>query len=242
MLAAWFGPLWADKHKLDSQGLIFLNCDPYCFEQILSFLRCKLIEHPERPAQLPVVRQESQAEFATLVTYLGLAFYMPSGAYHFSKTIAALLTAGGCVAETVEHHNNQSVALAVPAMQLGTLSYLKCTILLNHKWMFLGVTQLCEPQRDAEEDPSSCGWSTSDRYDQGQCRTFGWQTGDELVFKINLTLDMGMLSVWSSRHSCVFDKKLNSAFHGPFFFMCSAELGSKVQLSPASLKDKQHFA
>ena len=148
MLATWCGPLWADKHKLDSQGRIFLDCDPYCFERMVSLLRCKLIEHPDRPAPQPVIREESQAGFETLVEYLGLGELMTISTFTFSKVIATKLSDLGCVAEAIDEDN---VAFATPAMQPGTVHYIKCSIIYLKPvaWMFLGVTQLSEPKKGA---------------------------------------------------------------------------------------------
>lgn len=241
MLATWFGPLWADKHKLDSQGRIFLNCDPYCFEKILSFLRCKLIEHPDRPAPQPVVRGESQGDFETLVEYLGLDELMTNTTFTFSKVIAAALTESGCMAEAID---KDSVSFAAPAMQPGSVHYLKCNIIFHNPiaWMFMGVTQLSEPTKDAEVEASSFGWSTSRQYHAGKWDVTpvpGWQTGDEVIFKVDLSV--GMLSVWSSRQSCVFQVGMSSVIRAPVSFYFGGVRGSKVRLSPACMQDRLHF-
>ena len=245
MLATWFGPLWAEKHKLDSQGRIFLNCDPYCFERILSFLRCKLIERPDRPAPQPVIQEESQAEFETLVDYLGLGELMTNSTFTFSKVIAAVLTESGFVAEA---QDGDSVVYTAPAMQPGSIHYFKCNIILHSPgaWMFLGVTQLSEPKKDARMDASSFGWSHKCQYRAGQWTSAsgpgsvpGWQTGDELIFRVDLSV--GMLSVWSSRQSRVFQLELSSIIHAPVSFHFGSVQGSKVRLSPASMQDRLHF-
>ena len=241
MLATWFGPLWADKHKLDSQGRIFLNCDPYCFEKILSFLRCKLIEHPDRPAPQPFIREESQAEFETLVEYLGLSELMTNTKFTFSKVIAAELTETGCMAEAID---TDSVSFAAPAMQPGSVHYLKCNIVFQSPcgWMFLGVTQLSEPKKDAEVAASSFGWSTSSQYHAGKWTLTpvpGWQTDDEVIFKVDLSV--GKLSVWSSQLSRVFQIGMSSVVHAPVYFQFGGVRGSKVRLSPACMQDRLHF-
>ncbi|KAL0050554.1 hypothetical protein WJX82_002196 [Trebouxia sp. C0006] len=55
---------------------IFLDYIPYCFERIMDYLSSKAIEHPDRPVPQPAIRAGSEADFETLVSYLGLQQYM----------------------------------------------------------------------------------------------------------------------------------------------------------------------
>lgn len=76
MLASKFNGRWEAKHQVDTQGQIFLDYDPYCFKQVLAYLRSKAIERPDRPAPQPAIAPESQAQYLALLQYLGLEEFM----------------------------------------------------------------------------------------------------------------------------------------------------------------------
>ena len=252
-----------ERQQRDSQGRIFLNCDPYCFEKILSFLRCKLIEHPDRPAPQPVIQQESQAEFAALAEYLGIKNFIAGATGHmihakvtedfqFSKVLGMLVSEDAHAAEAAAGNN---VAFAAPGMQYGMVHFIKCNIMQrsSNAWSFLGITQLSEPRKDAELDNSSFGWSTlpgavSVCYN-GNTRlldfVLGWQAGDQAVFKVDLTERESMLFVWCTCFPLVCSVSLSNVAKVPFFFHFGAQTGRckvKVQLAPATIQDRQLFA
>ncbi len=184
MLAKMFGPRWAGRQKLDNQGRIFLNFDPYCFEQLLSFLMSKLIEHPEQPAPPPVIRPEAQAKFAQLVEYLGMKDFMEGtdqteaarsaalhvmGDFTFTKTLGMAFSQDGHRADAVGMGGQGNVSIASPAMHYGSMHYIKCSIISCKAgdWLFLGITQLSQPKKDAESEATSFGWSTGCDFAQG---------------------------------------------------------------------------
>ena len=258
MLATWFGPLWADRQKLDSQGRIFVDCDPYCFEKILSFLRCKLVECPETPALQPIIQEESQAEFETLLHYLGLqdciaspdqtaedGFTAAARDFCFRSAPGMSLTNDGHVG--MARAGSDIVCFAAPAMQDGTVNFIKCSItsLTERGYIFMGVTQLSDPTMSAETDLTSYGWSTRSEYCKGRWTPADpqpcWQEGDELVFKVDLT--SYLLSVWCSRfpHLLHIQVDLDPFLLNPFSFFFSAIAGFKVQLSAATLQDRRKF-
>ncbi|KAL0018874.1 hypothetical protein WJX79_009640 [Trebouxia sp. C0005] len=76
LLASKFNGRWEARHQLDNQGQIFLDYDPYCFKQVLAYLRSKAIERPDRPAPQPIIAPESQAQFNALLQFLGLEVFM----------------------------------------------------------------------------------------------------------------------------------------------------------------------
>ena len=167
---------------------------------------------------------------------------MINSPFTFSKVIAAVLTDSGYVAEALESY---SVSFASPAMQPGAIYYIKCSIVFHNPagWMFLGVTQLSEPRKDAEVEASSHGWSTASQYCAGKhaVTSFpGWQTGDEVIFKVDLSADM--LSVRSSQQSSVFHLGLSDVVHAPFSFHFGGAKGSKVRLLAADMQDRLHFS
>ena len=109
MLAVQFGLHWVERQKRDKQGCTFLNYGPYCFGRILSFLRCRLVEHPDYPTPSPIINRESQVEIASLTWYLGLENFISSAAIanilskctrQLCKAIAMHLTSKGHNAKT----------------------------------------------------------------------------------------------------------------------------------------------
>lgn len=131
MLALMFGPRHPASLNRDSHGHIFLDFHPDSFVQILSYLRSKLIEHPDRPALAPVVQPGSQSTFTNLVYYLGLEDFV--GLIRFDKASAISMNiskdghaAKGCITKHVD-----SQCFAAPAMQRGAVYYLRCTISLQ---------------------------------------------------------------------------------------------------------------
>ena len=91
VLASKFNGRWEAKHQVDSQGQIFLDYDPYCFKQVLAYLRSKAIERPDRPAPQPVIAPDSQAQYLALLQYLGLEEFM--GKHWYRPKLALLLVA-----------------------------------------------------------------------------------------------------------------------------------------------------
>ena len=274
MLASMFGARWADRHKLDSQGRVFLNFDPYCFEKILSFLMGKLIEHPDRPAPLPVIKSEAKAQFVALVEYLGIKDCMGLADSHdadttacadyaerfrFNQTRGMVLSQQGLEASTTSLDPQGSVCFASPAMQPGTLHYIKCTIISARSgghcggWLFLGITQLVAPEMDAEQHATSFGWSQDRGYAQGtSCAgppfAPGYNNGDELIIKVDLTQDVRVMSLRSLQDPVVYKIDLHTICHSPFYFFFSAvkyNIGSgngvAVQLSAATVEDRHLF-
>ena len=250
MLAICFGSTWARHHKLEDQGHIVLDLEPYCFQQILSFLTCKLDEQPSTPALQPVIQQESEADFEVLVDYLQLKEYMALTVadFHFIKAIGMSFSQGGHVAEASGRDN---ACFAAPAMQPGRLYYIKCCIsrLRPKAWIFLGVTQLSEPKRNVETDISSYGWSPFSQYCAGNWRTDeetscfapDWKEGDEVVCKVDMVGDIGVLSAWCARFPHPLSVNLRSTARDPFFFHFGAAGDGTVQLLAASKEDREHF-
>ena len=211
MLAIQFGLRWVERQKRDSQGRIFLNYDPYCFERILSFLRCKLVEHPDHPTLPPVVKHESQAEFASLTQFLGLENFISSAAtanpatdFSFHEAIAMHLTSNRHVATTF---GNIGYAIVSPRLKIGR-HFLKICIDSSspgYQWLFLGVTSLSHPKQNMEFDATSFGWAAGTEYIAGkgekQRWCLDWDVGDEVVFVIDVTEQYGRLTMAYPQHN-----------------------------------------
>lgn len=261
LLAKMFGPRWAGRQKLDNQGRIFLNYDPYCFEQLLSFLMSKLIEHPEQPTPLPVIKAEAQAKFAQLVGYLGVKEFLEgtgrpdaagSAALHvmvdftFTKTLGMAISQDGHRADAAGLGGQENVSFASPAMHDGSVQYIKCSIVSckAREWLFLGITQLSEPEKDAEREATSWGWSTLSEFAQGESMSEyvpAWQQGDEAIFKIDLTSGERVLFMWCRR---LFRINIRNVAKAPFYFHFGAANKAStvsVSLCATTAADRQHF-
>merc|ERR1712113_1342296 len=69
MLAAMFSGNWDKGHKRDSQGRVFIDANPSCFDMLLTVLRLKGIDAPDRGTPVPKVAEDRKAEFEALVKY-----------------------------------------------------------------------------------------------------------------------------------------------------------------------------
>lgn len=251
MLAALFGPEWAAHQQRDSQGRIFLNCSPYCFARILSFLRCKLIEDPEQPALPPVVQADSQAEFAALVQYFGLQDFMgikqsSVAEYHFNRAINMQLADGGHSAEATDRHG---YAMAAPAMASGQ-HFFKCRIDKAGPchWIFLGVTGHSE-LNDVEDHRMTFGWTPFAHYAAGEfvpgrspsipgpIELPQWGAGHELMFRVVLNGQAGALYMACLHMVCIFELKLHFPVASNLSFVVGAAMGTSVHISSATIQD-----
>lgn len=263
MLAAWFGPLWADHHKRDQQGRIFLNCDPYCFGRILSFLRCKLIEDPDHPAMPPAVQPDSQAEFAALVRFFGLQDFMQSCAagsnadFLFDKVLFMRLEEDLSVVTAIDEHG---YALAQPSMPNGQ-HYIKCCIekIGQNPWMFLGVTRQLQlqAQEGIENFVTSFGWTPFGQHAAseyipsirpmqmaGSIRQPYWGEGHTLIFNIVVQGEQGSLSMGCVHSGRVFELEMDfgATSHRPLVFAVGAAPGTSIRIAAASWEDWSQFA
>ncbi len=98
------------------------------------------------------------AEVEVLVDYLQLKEYMALlvADFHFDQAAGRSLSDHGHVAAAA---GTEHVCFAAPAMQCGVMYFIKCHIscLKPKVWIFLGVTHLSQPKKNAETDASSFG-------------------------------------------------------------------------------------
>ena len=125
VLASKFNGRWEAKHQVDSQGQIFLDYDPYCFKQVLAYLRSKAIERPDRPAPQPIIAPDSQAQYLALQQYLGLEEFM--GKHWYPPQLAL-----PCVMNVAQVTRLQSQILFLA--KLPTRSRALMTMLLMLQW------------------------------------------------------------------------------------------------------------
>ncbi|CAD7941393.1 unnamed protein product [Amoebophrya sp. A120] len=76
-LANLFSGRWESSIERDQHNNYFLDFDPASFHLILTYLRDKKIETPERPAAVPLVAVDKKEHFENLLSYLGLKDQVP---------------------------------------------------------------------------------------------------------------------------------------------------------------------
>ena len=96
-----------------------------------------------------------------------------------------------------------------------------------------------------QPDASSSRWSTASEYSNGKWHQNtlwpGWCSGDELVFKLDLAEDKGLLSVWSTTRQQRHQIKLASHDKRPYIFQFAVTQDGAMRLHPSSVQDQQLF-
>lgn len=93
-LAAMFSGRWDEGMQRDSVGRPFLDVDPYCFEQILCFLRLKRIEGPEDRAPPPQVDANKREAFNMFLRFYGLFDFVYPRSSMLMSVFSPALTPG----------------------------------------------------------------------------------------------------------------------------------------------------
>ena len=79
LLSSMFSGRWEGSLDRDSSGRYFLDFEPYCFQQILTFLQCRaLMTAHAHEIAAPVIAGDKGAAFRCLVDYLGLGHELSS--------------------------------------------------------------------------------------------------------------------------------------------------------------------
>ena len=138
VLAAMFSGRWEQCLDKDSQGHVFLDFDPHCFDQIVTFLRCHMRDAAlgaETPA--PVIKASKQHAYTLLVDYLGLQIVLggchetqtstvEQPSYVFNGEVKAGVV-DGAWSKVVCGFGEGQVILG-PALAAGQVHYRKCRI------------------------------------------------------------------------------------------------------------------
>ena len=234
---------------------IFLDYIPYCFERIMDYLSSKAIEHPDRPVPQPAIRAGSEADFETLVSYLGLQQYMGYNRlsdsvpehqkpYFYFDNFVGLSpkTNGKIFTVGAPRGYDEMICFTSPPMAIGQVHHLRCQVLSlkANRWLFLGVTQAATARVNAETDPTSFGWCTLSQYVSGKQDSkastsqgwSSWRSGDKLLFKVDL--ESKFLHVSCDRFSHAFSLPIISGSPDPFRFHVSSghDAGASIQLLP----------
>ena len=254
LLASKFNGRWEARHQLDNQGQIFLDYDPYCFKQVLAYLRSKAIERPDRPAPQPIIAPESQAQFNALLQFLGLEEFMGCH-FYFDKSSAGASVSG--IRTVLQKHTAggyEESCLLAPAMPIGKVYHVKCEIeSYDGQGLFFGLTQ---SQELSYQTQALAGWSTTDTSSilkhgdwHQKSEWTGFMEGDKVMFRVDLL--SGMLHMYCPRFSRAFSVSLTKVFSSslskssgqPVFFrivMRGAE--ARVKLLPVMLQDMQNMS
>jgi len=82
LLAAMFSGRWESSHTYDSEGRIFLDYRPVCFQKIVNYLRRRVLLNARgdspRTAEFQCLgpNDEQECQCHDLIDYLGLTQYM----------------------------------------------------------------------------------------------------------------------------------------------------------------------
>lgn len=140
-LTARFNGSWAHSLLHDSQGRIFLDFDPYCFQQIIAYLRQRAID--SEPVPYPRVQPSKQHMFNKLVQYLCLAEYMgkpqePSQIKFSSSHPEIALQLEGYRAVSTAVQPGYRCAVIGNEVLNGTSLILECEVACQ-AWVFIGI-------------------------------------------------------------------------------------------------------
>ena len=255
LLASKFNGRWEARHQLDNQGQIFLDYDPYCFKQVLAYLRSKAIERPDRPAPQPIIAPESQAQFNALLQFLGLEDFMGRHFFFDKCSNGAVMTEIRTVLQKHTAAGIDESCLLAPAMPYGKVYHIKCHIeSYDGQGLFFGLTQL---QDLSPLTQALAGWSTTDTshsiLKHGDWHTksewTGFMEGDKILFRMDLM--SGMLHMFCTRFSRAFSVSLTKVFSSSlskssgqavFFRVVMRGAGVKVRLLPVMLQDMQDMS
>jgi len=162
-----FSGRWEDRLERDSEDVVFLDYNPYCFGKILDYLWAVQISSPENPAPTPTVREEDEANFRLLARYLGLEELIYPEIKHFSKELKTadveVYEDGLRVVQKAGKDAYQSVfGNGVFSNEVVEFT-LKIEQLRNsYKWLMFGVIpEEYTVSRNSHEKVGSYGWSTN---------------------------------------------------------------------------------
>lgn len=255
LLASKFNGRWEQKHQVDNRDQIFLDYDPYCFKQVLAYLRSKAIERPDRPAPQPTIAPESQAQFNALLQFLGLEEFMGRHFYFDKCSAGASMTDIRTVLHKHSTSGIEESCLLAPAMQVGRVHHVKCLLeSYSGPGVFFGLTQ---SQDLSPQTQSLAGWSTTDsgpsilkHGDWHQKSEWsGFQQGDQIMFRVDLVSSMlhmycpRLQRAFSVSLSRVFSSSLSkSSVQAVLFRIVMRGAGIRVRLLPVMLQDMQDMS
>ena len=192
----------------DDQGRIFLDFDPYCFQQILFYLRSRaLLSSAEATAALPEIDPCIKHAYMDLVKFLLLEECMGYSGFSALQFVQASsgvqIMREGQTAKVVASSSSYRTVMNGPS--LGNVCFFKCKIHQMEDEMFLGLGEDLDG-RCNHHASSTHGWDNSgQQYIKGkqlqQCfpPKVHWANGDWVLIKADFLA--GKLSMVSTQVS-----------------------------------------
>lgn len=246
-MAARFSGRWEECLDHDDQGRIFLDFDPYCFQQILFYLRSRShLSSAEVTAALPEVEAGKEHAYRDLVKYLALEEYMGYSGGICSRFVEAGLgvqiSAEGRKAKGTLPDERMKTMVTSPLSS--HVCYIKCRLHNVVTWAFLGIG--ADVNFEAQCNTSAAatyGWSIdSQQYITGKAlhSQVQWAHGDAVIFKADFASQK--LSMISSQVSTPSSMPLDisaDSQHKYVFMVILFDTGDEVELLPVTAEDKQ---
>ncbi len=237
----------------DDQGRIFLDFDPYCFQQILFYLRsCTNRSSARDTVALPNIDPDKQEAFRDLVKFLlledfmGISSSMSCAALKFTSAHSeARISNEGQTASIIAGSEGPRSILVGP--MTSKVCFMKCKINCLKAWGFIGIADNINVQGDTNYSlPISYGWGrTNQHYSkgswvQGASPVVSWSNGDWVLIKVDFLarrLSMRSTQVTSPAHipfQIAADFQASYGFH---VILYSAQ--DEVELLPVTMADQR---
>ena len=245
-LAARFSGRWEQCVDHDDEGRVFLDFDPYCFQQILFYLRsCTIRSNAVVP--LPEVEASKRNAYLDLVKYLALEDYM---GYCTVNSLRFLQASPGVQITNDGRHAKAAVPgikyrSIVVGPTIDDVGYLKCKMHHVANWMFLGIGQDINLASETNYSTStSYGWSKNKyQWTKGthmSAPSVHWSNGDWVLIKADLR--SGRLSMLASQVNTACHINTVGTAEGQkqyVFHVILFDTGDEVELLPVTAEDQQ---
>lgn len=247
-LAARFNGRWEQCLDRDDQGRIFLDFDPYCFQQILFYLRSRaLLSSAEAAAALPEVESCRRTAYIDLVKYLALEEYMG-----YSGVAALQFVQASPGVEIMGERQKAKVTTSgsnyrtvITGSSLGNVCFLKCKICQVNHWMFVGIgADIALDGQNNQSASNAYGWgSGKQQYTRGQERKSSgarWTNGDWVLIKADFLA--GKLSMVSRQVSTPLTMSLEvpANLQDQYTFqLILFDCNDQVELLPVTAEEQQ---
>lgn len=151
---------------------MFLDVDPYCFQQILQYLRLRM-NHPAKEVPLPAIPHDKHFAYASLVKFFCLEEYMgywSDDKLDFSDTQLGITVLGQQALVLAADGQSRSAYIGRP-MQPKQVYYLKCKV--DQECQIVGICTKQAPEPDtnfwlAARNAETFGWGISaERFVEG---------------------------------------------------------------------------
>lgn len=247
-LAARFSGRWEQCLDRDSQGRIFLDFDPYCFEKLLSYLRARQVDEiSARNTPEPIIAPDKRHEFRGFIKYMGLEEYMGCAQQPCFVTFDPDVSCNydGQVIRSGVGTQGKTAVVDVP-MSAGEVHYFKIHIqkLGNPvAKLFVGVGKKVDMSAGATmPNTSICGWASpalviTQGVSSAVNNLVPRQTEDFVCLKVDLQI--WCVALTSSRGTSPVRIMLSSDDKDPLILLVTLYgHGQQVQLVPIESMDQ----